>query len=65
MKSISFKAGKIYKVTRPNGDVLIVKLKGGNLAKLQVKDGSDIDVESLGMVCSIEEIGDDYAGWGI
>jgi hypothetical protein len=65
MKEISFKFGKIYKVTFPDGKILIVKLKGSEPARLQVKDGPDIEVGNLGMNYSIEEIGDEYEGWGI
>lgn len=65
MTKTKFEAGKIYKVTFPDGRVLIVKLKGYEPARLQVKDGPDIEVGSLGMNYSIEEIGDEYEGWGI
>lgn len=59
MTKPEFEAGKIYKVTFPDGRVLIVKLIGGSHTKFQVKDGSMIGIEQLDGRISVEEIDDE------
>lgn len=56
----NFEAGKIYKVTYPDGRVLIVKLTGGYPLKFQTKNGSVIRLEQLEGYKSVEVIDDEF-----
>ena len=59
MTKTEFEAGKIYKVTFPDGSILIIKLIGGPPPKFQINGGSMIGIEWLEGCVSAEEIDDE------